>query len=419
LGLTDIFRRDRVQPAALEERGQVLHDSGATSISEVLNAAPMSEGVTALEAMGLTGVWAAVNFLSAAMADVPIEVYDGPAKKGGVAKKVTTGPAVLLSGAVNDTTTSVDWREVFFSEVFGNPGRAYSYIERNARGEPVNIFHLEANRVTVRRTEDGSIFYDYAAAGGRKITYPAGDVIDLAFLRKPDMLSSWSPVQTCRGAIRQELNAQKYALTVFGKNGVPPYTLKGAFNSAKAAMVAAADVMKVARRSAEEGKPILPLPAGTDLQRLGDDPTKMQLTEVRRFGVEQAARIYSLPPMFLQDLSKGTFANTEQQDLHLVKHTLRRWVKKFEAELSLKLFGRNARRYVKLNLEGLLRGDFKTRMEGIAKAVQNGLMTPNEGRALEGREPLEGGDDLMIQGATVPIKLLIKQITAAMEKAKT
>jgi len=90
--------------------------------------------------------------------------------------------------------------------------------------------------------------------------------------------------------------------------------------------------------------------------------------------------------------------------LHLVKHTLTQWTMAHEQELNLKVFGRgNAKNYVKYNIDGLLRGDFITRMQGMAQGVQNALLTPNEGRALDNRPALSGGDDLLIQGATVPL----------------
>ncbi len=128
------------------------------------------------------------------------------------------------------------------------------------------------------------------------------------------------------------------------------------------------------------------------------------MTEAMRFLVEEIARLYNLPPVFLQDLTHGTFSNTEQQDLHLTKHLVAQWAKAFEDELNLKLFGqkRNAR-FVEHNLDGLQRGDFKSRMDGMAQAVQSGLMTPNEGRALDNRPAQDGGDKLFIQGATVPL----------------
>jgi phage portal protein BeeE len=121
----------------------------------------------------------------------------------------------------------------------------------------------------------------------------------------------------------------------------------------------------------------------------------------------------------LQDLSKGTFSNNEQQDLHFVKHTLSRWVVQSEQEMSLKLFGRSGklagrsgRLNVKFNLDGTLRGDFRTRMDGLSTAVQNGLKTPNEARGLLGDAPLAGGEGLMIQSATVPISLLNERLAS-------
>jgi HK97 family phage portal protein len=145
------------------------------------------------------------------------------------------------------------------------------------------------------------------------------------------------------------------------------------------------------------------LPLGHELKSVGFNPEQMQLVEIKRFLVEEIARIYSLPPTFLQDLTHGTFSNTEQQDLHFVKHTLSRWVRQFEQELTLKLFGRNSGVEVKIELDGLLRGDVKTRMEAHATAIQNAIRTPNEVRELEDLNPKDGGDSLMVQGATVPI----------------
>jgi len=124
---------------------------------------------------------------------------------------------------------------------------------------------------------------------------------------------------------------------------------------------------------------------------------------LQRFSIEQIARIYSLPPIFLQDLTHGTYSNTEQQDLHFVKHTVKRWVEQTEAELNLKLFGRGSPFFVEFDLDGLMRGDLKTRMEAHSTAIQNGIKTPNEVRAIENLPPMEGGDQLFIQGATVPL----------------
>ena len=89
--------------------------------------------------------------------------------------------------------------------------------------------------------------------------------------------------------------------------------------------------------------------------------------------------------------------------MHFVKHTLRRWIEQTESELNLKLFGRESNLHIRFNVDSLLRGDLKTRMEAHATAIQNGIKTPNEVRDLEELGARQNGDDLLIQGATVPI----------------
>ncbi|WP_286160612.1 phage portal protein [Rhizobium sp. Root651] len=131
---------------------------------------------------------------------------------------------------------------------------------------------------------------------------------------------------------------------------------------------------------------------------------RLAAVQPRRFQVEEIARAWQLPPVFLQDLSRATFSNAEQQDLHLVKHLIGQWTKALEDEINLKFFGRSGNgRYVEHNLDGLMRGDFKSRIEGLARAIQTAQITPNEARALENRPAMKDGNDLLVQGATVPL----------------
>ncbi|KAK0349753.1 hypothetical protein LTR94_031824, partial [Friedmanniomyces endolithicus] len=156
----------------------------------------------------------------------------------------------------------------------------------------------------------------------------------------------------------------------------------------------------------KSGSPVFGMPPGHALKAIGIDPAKGQMTEARLFQIQEIARLYGLPPVFLQDLSKGTFSNTEQQDLQLVKHLVVHWAVIFEQELNLKLFGQRRRaREVKHNLDGLQRGDFKSRIEALARGIQTGQLMPDEARALENRppDPSGAGARLYIQGATVPL----------------
>jgi HK97 family phage portal protein len=168
--------------------------------------------------------------------------------------------------------------------------------------------------------------------------------------------------------------------------------------SPAAAERASQDIQSKISEIAQNGG-IPALPTGYELKAIGIDPEKSQMEASRRFQVEEVARVYDIPPVFLQDLTHGTYSNTEQQDLHFVKHTLTQWLRRIEQQLNLKMFpGENRNgQFVEFNVDGLLRGDFKTRMEGYAQAVQNSIKTPNEIRAKENDPPMAGGDRLVIQ----------------------
>ena len=156
----------------------------------------------------------------------------------------------------------------------------------------------------------------------------------------------------------------------------------------------------------ERRRTVVTVPAGFELSSIGTDPDKAQMLELRKFQICEVARIFNISPSMLQDLTTGPCSNTEQQALSYVQNTIAPLVKMIEQELNLKLFGvRNKKNWAEHNLDGLKRGDFKNRMDGLARAVNSGLISPNEGRALDNRPSMEGGDQLFIQGATVPLTM--------------
>lgn len=345
-------------------------------------------------ALGVPSIFAAVNFLSGTLAGLPLNVYQ---KTRNGRKKIENGIANILGSAVNDGMSSFEWRKYIFDQVFTG-GRAVTYIEKDRSGKIINLYPLDPTHVRVEYVNGRKIYRAYSK------TYTADEVIDIPFMLKANQLDIRGPIAQNKDVIGMAIAATKYGAKAFQSGGIPPAVLQGPFQSAAGAVRASDDVANTMAKLAREGRPVMALPVGHELKSVGFSPDDMQLLELQRFCVEQIARIYSLPPVFLQDLSRGTFSNTEQQDLHFVKHTIKRWIEQVEAEMNLKLFGRNARQYVEFNVDGLLRGDFKTRMEAHAASIQNGIRTPNEVRDLENMEPLPAGDDLMIQGATVPIR---------------
>lgn len=400
MGVLDIFKGQ-------ENRGEVPNDSVSISSSnflEVITGFRGSESssgvaVTIESALGIPAVWAAVNFISGTIAGLPLNVYR---RRGDDRSRLSGGLQNILHDAVNDEVSSFQWRKHAFEQVLTG-GRAFTYIERNASGTVINLWPLDPGMMAVKRDNNRRI-YDYRDGSGKTIRYTADEIIDIPFMLKADGLTHRGPIASNRNVIGQAISATEFGSKFFQNGGVPPFAVTGAFQSGRSMQRASEDLQEAVRKAAKEQRQALVMPAGLEIKSIGADAEKSQLVETQKFLIEQVARIYSLPPVFLQDLTHGTYSNTEQQDLHLVKHTLRRWVEQFEQEVNLKLFGRSSNvRYVEFNMDGLLRGDFKTRMEGYSAAVQNALMTPNEIRRRENLTDMDGGDALMIQGGTVPI----------------
>lgn len=385
-----------------EQRGATFTQSEPRSFLEIVGLSGPAT-ISMEEALGVPAVWAAVSFISGTIAGLPIHVYERDAK--GQKRKVK-GTALnqvvpMLHDAVNDDYSSFQWRYDMFSTGVLTEGRFVTYIEKDERGAPLNLFPVP--RCTVKRLENGRKEYT-SRAGGRTVTYDQSEVLDVTFMLRDDLLSHRSPLRQCAVALGKAANANEYGSKLFKNGGLPAYALEGPFSSEKSATRAADNVSEATKEAAQKGNNVLSIPMGHKLTPLGADPDKMQMVEAQRFAVEEIARIYSLPPTFLQDLTHGTFSNTEQQDLHFVKHTLKRWIEQLEQEMNLKFFGRGSKRFVEFNVDGLLRGDYKTRMEGNARAIQTGQLTPDEARAMDNREPKLGGDKLYIQGATVPLE---------------
>ena len=356
------------------------------------------EIVTIESALGVPAVWASVNFLAGTLAGLPLNVYR---KNGNDRKRVTNGLGPILHDAVNDEMSSFEWRKYTFEQALTH-GRGVSFIERNDAGAVLNLWPLDPTKLTVTR-KGGRKQYKYDD-GERKLTYQAAEVIDLPMMTAADMLRVRSPIVTNRDVIGLAQAATKYGAKFFANGGVPPFAITGPIKTSAGLQRAADDLSRAVDKASAENRSAVALPDGHDIKQIGSDPEKLQFVELQRFLVEQIARIYSLPPTFLQDLTHGTFSNTEQQDLHFVKHTLRRWVEQFEQELNLKILGRKTNnRYIEMNVDGLLRGDFKTRMEGYAVGIQNSILVPNEPRRRENLPDIEGGDIAFIQGATVPV----------------
>ena len=150
------------------------------------------------------------------------------------------------------------------------------------------------------------------------------------------------------------------------------------------------------------------LEEGMKYTPIGISPEQAQFLETRKFQINEIARIFRVPPHMVGDLEKSSFSNIEQQSLEFVKYTLDPWVIRWEQSIMRSLFSEDEKKkyFVKFNLEGLLRGDYQSRMSGYATARQNGWMSANDIRELENLDRIseeDGGDLYLVNGNMLPL----------------
>jgi len=355
--------------------------------------------VTTDSALTVPAVTAAVGFLSRTLAALPLHAFTNT-RKGPV--KATGKLQTVIHENPNERQDSFKFRQYFWQQVFTG-GRGLAYIER-VGGVIEAIYPMDPTRVTIRNV-GRDVVYKFAGTD-----YASDEIIDVPFMLRPNGLQHYGPIMLASKAIQLSIAMNDYASGFFAGGGVPPLVLVGPMPAnAEAMKRAMADVSLSVSAAKNASTPIFPIPVGYELKPVGFDPAKGQMTEARTFQIQEIARAFQIPPVFLQDLTGATFSNVEQQDLHLVKHLIGQWAAALEGEMNLKLFGRmNGGKYVEHNLDGLLRGDFLTRMNGLARSVQSGILTPNEARGLENRpQHLDpAADQLFMQGATMPIDAL-------------
>jgi HK97 family phage portal protein len=151
------------------------------------------------------------------------------------------------------------------------------------------------------------------------------------------------------------------------------------------------------------------LEEGMKFQAIGIPPEQAQFLETRKFQINEIARIFRVPPHMVGDLEKSSFSNIEQQSLEFVKYTLDPWVVRWEQAIQKSLLLPSEKRtyFAKLNVDGLLRGDYQSRMNGYAVGRQNGWLSTNDIRELEDLNRIpeeEGGDLYLINGNMTKLK---------------
>lgn len=290
-------------------------------------------------------------------------------------------------------------------------GNAYAQIIRNGKGEVVALYPLMPNKMTVDRDEKGQLYYSYqrsndeAIPDSGKVILKPSDVLHIPGLGF-DGLVGYSPIAMAKNAIGMAIACEEYGAKFFANGAAPSGVLEHPGTIKDPSKVREAWQSQFGG-SGNSGK-VAVLEEGMKYTPISISPEQAQFLETRKFQINEIARIFRVPPHMVGDLEKSSFSNIEQQSLEFVKYTLDPWVIRWEQSLSRALFSPDEKKnyFFKFNVEGLLRGDYASRMTGYATARQNGWMSANDIRELENLDRIpaeEGGDLYLINGNMLPL----------------
>jgi len=386
-------------------RDKPTNRTAGSAYSFFLGNSTSGKRVNERSAMQMTAVYSCVRILSEAVASLPLHFYEYSGD-GSKAKAINHPLYFLLHDEPNPEMSSYTFREVLMTHLL-LWGNAYAQIIRNGKGEVIALYPLMPDRMNVDRDEKGQIYYEYHMSTddaptmkGSTVKLAAYDVLHIPGLGF-DGLVGYSPIAMAKNAIGMAIACEEYGAKFFANGAAPsgvlehPGTLKdptrvreswtqtfgGSSNSNKVAVL-------------EEGMKYTPISIS---------PEQAQFLETRKFQINEIARIFRVPPHMVGDLEKSSFSNIEQQSLEFVKYTLDPWVSRWEQAMVRSLLSAEEKKkyFIKFNVDGLLRGDYQSRMNGYAVARQNGWMSANDIRELENLDkiPAElGGDLYLING---------------------
>ena len=397
---SSIFRSRDAPQNRTAGSGYAFYFGGSTS----------GKAVTERSAMQMTAVYSCVRILAEAVAGLPLHLYRYKSD-GGKEKAIDHPLYLLLHDEPNPEMTSFIFRETLMTHLL-LWGNAYAQIIRNGKGEVVALYPLMPNKMTVDRDANGQLYYQYTRSSeeaptmkGTSVNLRPSDVLHIPGLGF-DGLVGYSPIAMAKNAIGMAIACEEYGAKFFANGAAPggvlehPGTIKDpqrVRESWQSTFGGSGNANKIA--VLEEGMKYTPI---------GISPEQAQFLETRKFQINEIARIFRVPPHMVGDLEKSSFSNIEQQSLEFVKYTLEPWLIRWEQSIQRSLLSTDEKPlyFAKFNVDGLLRGDYASRMSGYATARQNGWMSANDIRELENldRIPAEKGGDLyLINGNMLPL----------------
>lgn len=379
--------------------GGPARNPGLQSSVPLSNAVEAAATVTFDSAMQISAVFGATRIISETIGSLPFNLYEVGA---GGRKPATAHPLHrVLTRRPNRYQTRVEfWESMALNLAIS--GNAYAIIQRSG-DRIVGLLPLSSSQVETTLLADGSVVHAYTDGANVKV-YGEQNMWHVQLFGNG--IVGLSPLAYARNSIGIAIAADNRTTKIFS-NGAKP---SGVLTIDKTLSKEQRAQIRTAFSGLEEGNEdrLFVLEAGMQYQQVSMSPQDVQMMEARRFQIEDIGRFFGVPSILLnQTFGQSSLGSNVYEILSaFYKLNLRPYLEKFEESILRWLMTEDeASRYeAEFDFDSLLRADTMSRMQANREAINSGQMTPNEARISEGRLSLPGGDQLLVQGAMVPIQ---------------
>jgi HK97 family phage portal protein len=334
--------------------------------------------------MRISAFYSCVLLISDTISTLPVDSF---IRRDGNRVPYRPRPAWIQKPDI-DLLRSEHYQQVLVSLLLD--GNAYVRIFRDGRGDVANLVCLDPTRIQVSRnpaTKKVEYIIDNYESG----IVPASEMLHITEIRKPQALTGLSRVTELKDNLGLASALQSFAARFFGQgattNGIIEYPGKLTLEQAKNLQSGFDNAHKGFRKAHKTGI----LDSGAKYVKTGVNPDEAQMLESQKFAIEQVARMFRIPPHMIGITTAGamSYASVEQNNINFVVHTLRPYISKLEDAYST-LLPNEA--FMKFNVDGLLRGDYTTRIQGYSIGLQSGFYSVNDVRRFEDLRPVDNGD---------------------------
>jgi len=388
--LNRLFRSEPAGAAGGMERRTLTSSSFVPPPSEGF----VSDFVGANRAMSSMTVYGCVRLLADTIASLPWKAYRRDSN--GIPVELPNQPVLVRQPCAGFDLYQYKWAMVAGMALRGNS--FHLVTGRDNQGYPTGLMPLHPDAVFLERRPDLLKWYDpiYRVLGE---PVPSADMVHIRRFTMPGEPWGLSPIKQAAQAIGMSLSAEEYGYRYFREAANPTGVLSTDQNL---------DELSIERQqkqwiSSHQGRrlPAI-LTGGLKWQNLSISPEESQFLETRQFQRSEIMMLFGIPPHLLGDQTKSTSwgSGISEQNIGFVTHTLRPWTACIESVVS-SLLPRG--QFVRFDFSAMLRGDVVARYQAYETALHSAWMSPNEIRAHEELEPIEGGDTYLQPVTMAPL----------------